>query len=153
MVKTSVIIPCWITDNTLLHLTHRCLETVRETSKVELIVVDNASTQGQHMMMEYADVYVRNTKNLGFTRAINQGVVLSTKEYIVIGNNDYFVEPGWEKVLIDTLNENSKYMTVTPHTGGKIPEYDTDYRDWETDRKSTRLNSSHRSLSRMPSSA
>ena len=29
----------------------------------------------------------------------------------------------------------------------------TKYRDWETDRKSTRLNSSHRSLSRMPSSA
>ena len=29
----------------------------------------------------------------------------------------------------------------------------TCYRDWETDRKSTRLNSSHRSLSRMPSSA
>ena len=27
------------------------------------------------------------------------------------------------------------------------------YRDWETDRKSTRLNSSHRSLTRMPSSA
>ena len=30
---------------------------------------------------------------------------------------------------------------------------DSNYRDWETDRKSTRLNSSHRSLSRMPSSA
>ena len=30
---------------------------------------------------------------------------------------------------------------------------ETAYRDWETDRKSTRLNSSHRSLSRMPSSA
>ena len=30
---------------------------------------------------------------------------------------------------------------------------DDSYRDWETDRKSTRLNSSHRSLSRMPSSA
>ena len=30
---------------------------------------------------------------------------------------------------------------------------DVCYRDWETDRKSTRLNSSHRSLSRMPSSA
>ena len=28
-----------------------------------------------------------------------------------------------------------------------------DYRDWETDRKSTRLNSSHLKLSRMPSSA
>ena len=31
--------------------------------------------------------------------------------------------------------------------------YNSQYRDWETDRKSTRLNSSHRSLSRMPSSA
>ena len=29
----------------------------------------------------------------------------------------------------------------------------TDYRDWETDRKSTRLNSSHSAKSRMPSSA
>ena len=29
----------------------------------------------------------------------------------------------------------------------------TAYRDWETDRKSTRLNSSHLKLSRMPSSA
>ena len=32
------------------------------------------------------------------------------------------------------------------HSGGT-------YRDWETDRKSTRLNSSHLKLSRMPSSA
>ena len=29
----------------------------------------------------------------------------------------------------------------------------TNYRDWETDRKSTRLNSSHSGESRMPSSA
>ena len=31
--------------------------------------------------------------------------------------------------------------------------YDASYRDWETDRKSTRLNSSHSAKSRMPSSA
>ena len=32
-------------------------------------------------------------------------------------------------------------------------EYEKRYRDWETDRKSTRLNSSHSAKSRMPSSA
>ena len=32
-------------------------------------------------------------------------------------------------------------------------EYMCEYRDWETDRKSTRLNSSHSAKSRMPSSA
>ena len=31
--------------------------------------------------------------------------------------------------------------------------YDMSYRDWETDRMSTRLNSSHSGESRMPSSA
>ena len=38
--------------------------------------------------------------------------------------------------------------------GKGTKEYASDcYRDWETDRKSTRLNSSHLKLSRMPSSA
>ena len=34
-----------------------------------------------------------------------------------------------------------------------VGNHDTAYRDWETDRKSTRLNSSHSRASRMPSSA
>ena len=37
--------------------------------------------------------------------------------------------------------------------GHRIPVFHCDYRDWETDRKSTRLNSSHITRSRMPSSA
>ena len=45
----------------------------------------------------------------------------------------------------DNLNK-SKTTTPTPTT----PDL---YRDWETDRKSTRLNSSHSAKSRMPSSA
>ena len=39
-------------------------------------------------------------------------------------------------------NTNTKYHAVI-----------NSYRDWETDRKSTRLNSSHSRASRMPSSA
>ena len=41
------------------------------------------------------------------------------------------------------------YNFITDHFGGNV----TEYRDWETDRKSTRLNSSHSGESRMPSSA
>ena len=52
--------------------------------------------------------------------------------------------PNWSKhQTLDQIEERNKYMKQYIHT----------YRDWETDRKSTRLNSSHRSLSRMPSSA
>ena len=39
------------------------------------------------------------------------------------------------------------------HEIDKIMNFVHLYRDWETDRKSTRLNSSHSAKSRMPSSA
>ena len=46
------------------------------------------------------------------------------------------------------LNSNAIYKLINT-------DLDTNgaYRDWETDRKSTRLNSSHSAKSRMPSSA
>ena len=48
----------------------------------------------------------------------------------------------------------SKLREHVPYEPLLVNEYpDGAYCDWETDRKSTRLNSSHRSLSRMPSSA
>ena len=49
--------------------------------------------------------------------------------------------------LINYLIKNSHW---SPFEHGFIT---FDYRDWETDRKSTRLNSSHSAKSRMPSSA
>ena len=45
----------------------------------------------------------------------------------------------------DTTSNGDPAVTDTPTGSG--------YRDWETDRKSTRLNSSHSAKSRMPSSA
>ena len=49
-----------------------------------------------------------------------------------------------------TRTSAKKEMTPKPEDFGNVPEK---YRDWETDRKSTRLNSSHITRSRMPSSA
>ena len=46
-----------------------------------------------------------------------------------------------------SISKTSLIMCNSPGT------IDSDYRDWETDRKSTRLNSSHSGESRMPSSA
>ena len=53
------------------------------------------------------------------------------------------------------LNSPSSTAIVTNNTSTstRYAVLNPSYRDWETDRKSTRLNSSHRSLSRMPSSA
>ena len=58
--------------------------------------------------------------------------------------NDWYVRLERETKYQKSLHRNSVFVTITIAPA---------YRDWETDRKSTRLNSSHRSLSRMPSSA
>ena len=48
---------------------------------------------------------------------------------------------------------NQNLMAPEPSHVIQVLVIQSSYRDWETDRKSTRLNSSHRSLSRMPSSS
>ena len=53
-----------------------------------------------------------------------------------------------EVAMKSTVEELLAFMTIVD-TGSFIAAY----RDWETDRKSTRLNSSHITRSRMPSSA
>ena len=51
------------------------------------------------------------------------------------------------------LTREDSIVKVVAGKATDIYSWAEGYRDWETDRKSTRLNSSHRSLSRMPSSA
>ena len=54
----------------------------------------------------------------------------------------------WQLAIPDnTYRISSDWFTRT------VPVNTAAYRDWETDRKSTRLNSSHITRSRMPSSA
>ena len=50
----------------------------------------------------------------------------------------------------DYLKENEKFNSK--YNFASLAS-ESAYRDWETDRKSTRLNSSHSAKSRMPSSA
>ena len=68
------------------------------------------------------------------------------------------IQPGGEfrSIGFRHSEETTKKMSKIQKTIQNDPTIKAkkrNYRDWETDRKSTRLNSSHRSLSRMPSSA
>ena len=97
----------------------------------EILVVDNGSRDGSAEMVErefpQARV-IRNPANRGFCAANNQGIALAGGRYVALLNNDAEADPRWLESLVAALAQ-----------GG--------------DRKSTRLNSSHSSPSRMPSSA
>ncbi len=57
----------------------------------EIIIVDNGSTDGsvEHIKRAFPHIILlENSVNLGFAKALNQGIVHSQGEYIFILNND-----------------------------------------------------------------
>ena len=77
---------------------------------------------------------------------------LLKKPIIKFEDNYYFVLISSQ---VTVLNEFIIQLSNKYNCNQKLTElyHDNYYRDWETDRKSTRLNSSHITRSRMPSSA
>ena len=62
-------------------------------------------------------------------------------------------ELGLDWTTIKELKSNEKQLNAIKISLAICSFSSSAYRDWETDRKSTRLNSSHSAKSRMPSSA
>ena len=112
MSDLSIIIVNWNTKELLI----QCLNSLRPTSKrleMEIFVVDNGSTDGSEEAVKAAFPVVNlieNQMNLGFARANNQAIRLSTGEYILLLNPDTQVKEG----AIETLKA---FMENHPEAG------------------------------------
>jgi GT2 family glycosyltransferase len=102
---TSIIVPCW----NQLSFTLLCLEALFRHTRPpwELIVVDNGSTDGTGLYLagvrdsvSVPVTLIGNERNVGFPRAINQGLEAAAGEYLVLLNNDAIVTEGWLDRLI-----------------------------------------------------
>ena len=124
---TSIIIPNWLTttggkivpENETLWFAKHCIQRIKDNTKVpyELILIDNGSVIGSDYLKREADVYIRNEENLGFAKAVNQGIEASKGEYICVINNDVFVWPDWLRIMISELNRtdlNPKPLVIMP---------------------------------------
>ncbi|GAB4361718.1 MAG: hypothetical protein Kow00128_00770 [Deltaproteobacteria bacterium] len=101
--RVSIIIPVY----NQLSFTKRCLETLAENTGEEppweVVVVDDASTDGTaSYLADLADriVVVRNPVNGGFSRACNTGARTARGEYLVFLNNDTEPQAGWLPPLL-----------------------------------------------------
>jgi len=90
-----------ITSRNTKELLYRCLLSIYESVKTatfsfEIIVVDNASTDGSTEMMrsKFPKVIVtKNKTNVGFGKANNQGIIKSKGHFILLLNSDTEVFP------------------------------------------------------------
>ena len=104
----SVIVVTWES----LSLTRLCLESLlahTQDVSFELIIVDNASTDGTPGYLRAlfaAEPRVRlilNESNDGFARACNQGARAALGDVLVFLNNDTVLSPGWLGALLGHL--------------------------------------------------
>ena len=111
--KLSVIIVNYNVE----HFLEQCLYSVRRAMQGiegEVFVVDNNSVDGSLRMLaeKFPEVKViANKDNVGFSRANNQAIRVSTGEYVLLLNPDTVVED-------DTFSKCLAFMDAHPDAGG-----------------------------------
>ncbi len=94
-----------------------CLRSLRSEGVAEVVVVDNASSDGSVDVARTADAgvtVVETGANLGFGAGANRGVAATESDYVLILNPDTVVEPGMVKALSEALDRDDGLALVGP---------------------------------------
>lgn len=120
-VVISVVVVNWNTRDIL----EECLGKIADAVsplRSEVLVVDNNSDDGSTGMVrqKYPEVrLLENTENLGFPKAVNQGISASSGEFIALVNSDVMVPPGVLVKLAEFLENNPRAAAVAPQLEGR----------------------------------
>jgi GT2 family glycosyltransferase len=126
--RCDIIIPVWNQPE----VTRECIDSIlRNTGyPYRLIIIDNGSeTPVQSYLLGLKEkkdldlLLIRNDKNLGFVKAVNQGVVVSDAPYLCIMNNDTIATSGWLEEMVGVIEANPSIGLLNPssNTSGQFP--------------------------------
>ena len=111
----SIIIVNWNTSALL----QRCLESVvKFTNNIQykIIVIDNGSNDGSVEMLTSSFpevILIQNDKNLGFSRAVNQGIKIANGENVLLLNSDTFIKENSFARMVGLLNKQKHIGAMT----------------------------------------
>lgn len=113
-IKVSVIIVNWNGEKWL----KKCLDSLfgQKYRNFELIIVDNASEDNsvEYIKEHYPGVtIIRNKENYGFAKGNNIGIIKAKGKYIVLINNDTWVENDFISKLVK-FYEGNKFDVIAP---------------------------------------
>jgi GT2 family glycosyltransferase len=109
--SVAVVIPSWNS----LRLLPRCLGSLREQGELELLVVDNGSTDGTvEYLRQEAVRHVPLPRNVGFAAAVNLGAARVAAPAILALNADTALEPGCVPALLAALAADESLAGVQP---------------------------------------
>ncbi len=77
-----------------------CLDALREIPDVEVVVVDNASTDiTRDEVLSRGVTLLANSSNVGFGAAVNQGIRATTAPLLLLLNPDAHLEAGLDALV------------------------------------------------------
>lgn len=101
-------------------VTIACIESIKSnvSCPVEIIVVDNASSRQTIDALEAMDgiSLIKNSENLGFPAACNEGLAAAKGDYIWFLNNDTIIPHGSLELMLSVLDSDEKIGMVGPVT-------------------------------------
>lgn len=117
-IRLSIIIVNWNTRQFLFE----CLSSVAEsmqvsTASTEVLVIDNASTDGSQSLVREQFPWVKltaNSENVGFARANNQALQQASGKYLLLLNSDTIVHAGALDNLLMALESQPKAGAAGP---------------------------------------
>lgn len=126
--KCDIIIPVW----NQLKFTRDCIASILKWTDIDygVIVIDNAGNDETSLYLESlrrpenpSISIIRNEKNAGFVKAVNQGIASSDAGAFCVLNNDTVVTEGWLSEMMGVLNSSGDIGLVNPssNTLGQRP--------------------------------
>lgn len=85
----------------------------------DLAIIDNNSSDGtqEYIKHNYPNIkLIENNENMGFAHAHNQAIQQNDSEYILVTNQDIFLEPDFLEILVNFADSNKNYAGF----GGKL---------------------------------
>ena len=92
-----------------------CLDSLsQQTMEADIIVVDNASTDGSaEVAAGYENVRLINLEqNFGFCRAVNEGIRITKTKYLILLNNDTRAESTFVEELYKAIDKHDDTFSV-----------------------------------------
>ncbi len=96
-------------------LLRKCINSIlcQKNSEYEIIVVDNGSEEKEQVSYDPKVKYIWLESNMGFSKAVNEGISQAKGELIALLNNDTEVELDWIDKIYEVFNENEDILFAT----------------------------------------
>ncbi|MBE0429765.1 MAG: glycosyltransferase family 2 protein [Thermoleophilia bacterium] len=117
----SIVIVNWNTRDML----RECLELIPAAVgdlSYEIVIVDNGSADGSVSMIREdfsSAVLIENSDNIGFPKAVNQGISASGGRYLALLNSDIMVPPDSLKEMVVHVMSRPEVAAVAPQLIGR----------------------------------